>query len=77
MTFWNEFFFKGRLWICVQIPLNFAPNDPVDNKPDLVHAGDGLALNRRQAIIWTDSDPVHWGIYASLGLDWITPLNNY
>ena len=29
----------------------------------------GLALNRRQAIIWTNADPIHWSIYASIGGD--------
>ena len=29
----------------------------------------GLVLNRRQAIIWTNADPVHWRIYATLGGD--------
>ena len=24
-------------------------------------------LNRRQAIIWTDADPIHWNIYVALG----------
>ena len=27
----------------------------------------GLAPNRRQAIIWTNADPIHWRIYATLG----------
>ena len=34
-----------------------------------------LAPNRRQAITWTDGDPVQWRINAALGLDeltWIT-----
>ena len=26
-----------------------------------------LAPNRRQAIIWTNADPIHWRIYAALG----------
>ena len=25
--------------------------------------------NRRQAIIWTNADPIHWRIYAALGID--------
>ena len=25
----------------------------------------GLATNRRQAIIWTNADRIHWGIYVS------------
>ena len=24
---------------------------------------------KRQAIFWTNADPVHWGIYAALGGD--------
>ena len=29
----------------------------------------GLAPDRRQAIIWTNADPIHWRIYAALGGD--------
>ena len=29
----------------------------------------GLAPNRRHAIIWTNADPIHWRIYATLGGD--------
>ena len=29
-------------------------------------SGNGLAPNRRQAIIWTNDDTVHWRIYAAL-----------
>ena len=29
----------------------------------------GLAPNRRQAIIWTNVDTIHWRIYAALGVD--------
>ena len=32
----------------------------------------GLAPNRRQAIIWTNADPIHWRIYAVLGGDELT-----
>ena len=34
-----------------------------------IGSGDGLAPNRRQAIIWTNADPVRWRIYAALGGD--------
>ena len=27
----------------------------------------GLAPNRRQAVIWTNADPIHWRIYLALG----------
>ena len=29
----------------------------------------GLAPNMRQGIIWTDTDPIHWRIYLTLGGD--------
>ena len=32
----------------------------------------GLARNRRQAIIWTNADPIHGRIYAALGGDKLT-----
>ena len=32
----------------------------------------GLAPNRRQAIIWTNADPIQWRIYAALGGDELT-----
>ena len=38
----------------------------------------GLAPYRRQAIIWTNADPIHWRIYAPLGGDELTgKLYNY
>ena len=36
---------------------------------DSVGSGKGLALIRRQAIIWTDDGLVYWHIYVSLGLN--------
>ena len=32
-----------------------------------IGSGNGLAPNRRQAIIWTNADLIHWRIYAALG----------
>ena len=32
-------------------------------------SGNGLVLNRWQAITWTNAGPVHWHIYAALGTD--------
>ena len=40
----------------------FVPKGPIDNSP----ADNGLAPIRRQAIIWTNADPIHWRIYAAL-----------
>ena len=34
----------------------------------------GLATNRRQTIIWTNADPIHWRIYAALGGDKLMDL---
>ena len=54
----------------------------IDPPQSLVHRVDhrqmdsldnGLAPNRRQAIIWTNDDPVQRRIYASLGLNELTP----
>ena len=36
---------------------------------DSIGADNGLALNRRQAIIWTNDGQVYWRIYASLCLN--------
>ena len=47
--------------------LNFVPNGPIHNNLD--YLDNGLAPNRRQAIIWTNADPIHWRIYAALGGD--------
>ena len=34
----------------------------------------GLAPNRRRAIIWTNADPIHWRIYAALRWDELTEM---
>ena len=39
-----------------------------------IGSGNGLAPNRRQAIIWTNADPIHWPIYAALGGDELIAL---
>ena len=41
---------------------------PVDNVPTLA-LGNGFAPIRRQAMILTNADPIHWRIYAALGGD--------
>ena len=35
-----------------------------------------LASNRRQAIIWTNADPIHWRIYAARG-GWVGGLHDW
>ena len=55
-----------KCYILIKIAQIFVPKGPVDNKPALVGLDSGLAPNRRQAIIWTNADQVHWRIYAAL-----------
>ena len=38
----------------------------MNNKPS-IGLDNGSAPNRRQAIIWTNADPIQWRIYAALG----------
>ena len=38
--------------------------------------GNGLAPNRRQAIIWANVDPVHWRLYAELGGDLLITMRS-
>ena len=37
--------------------------------PRFQHSDNGLAPTRRQAIIWTNVDPIHQSIYVALGGD--------
>ena len=39
-----------------------------------IGSGNGLAPNRRQAITWTNADPVHWRTYAALGGDELSKI---
>ena len=41
-----------------------------------IGSDNGLAPNRRQAIIWTNGDLDYWRIYASLGLNELNGLQN-
>ena len=50
--FWLKFHWS--LFVSVQLTI---PSIGSDN---------GLAPNRRQAIIWTNADPIYWRIYAAL-----------
>ena len=61
-------FLNGNIRISIQISLKFVPKGSIDNKPALV-SGNGLSLNRRQAITWSNADPVYRRIYAALGGD--------
>ena len=51
-----------------KISLKFVPKGPIDNNPT-IGLDNGLAPNRRQAITWTNGDPIRRRIYAALGGD--------
>ena len=52
----------------VRISLKFVLKGQIKNqKYPSIGSDNGLSPIRRQAIIWTHADPVHWRIYAALG----------
>ena len=67
-------FLNENICILIKISLNFVPKVPIDNKPS-IGLDNGLVPNRRQAIIWSNADPVHWCIYTALGGDELTFLS--
>ena len=48
--------------------IKFVPKGLIDS----IGLDNGLAPYRRQAIIWTNADLIHWRIYAALGGDALT-----
>ena len=60
-------FMNKKFCILIQISLKFGPKGSIGS-------GNGLVPTRQQAIIWTNVDPVHWGIYAFLEGDKWTHL---
>ena len=63
-------FVNEKSWNMIKISLKFVPKGPFDNNPALVG-------NRRQAIIWTTADTIHWHIYAALrGDEALSPEQN-
>ena len=54
-----------KLCVVIRISLKFVSNGPIDKKN--ISLDNGLASNRRQAIISTNADPVHSRIYPALG----------
>ena len=56
-----------KFCILIRISLKFVPKGQIHNKSALVHVMAWMR-NRRQAITWTNADPVHWRISATLGV---------
>ena len=41
-----------------------------------IGSGNGLVLNRRQAITWINANPVYWCVYAAPGRDEVTNVDS-
>ena len=77
-------FLNENIWISLRISLKFVPKGPFNNIPALVQimacrlvgakplsepmVQNGLALTRRQAIIWTNDGLVYWHIRHSASM---------
>ena len=61
-------FREWKFHISITISQKFVPKGIIDNNHALV-LNNGLAPNRRQAIIWTNTDPIFWRIRTALGED--------
>ena len=61
-------FYGENVWVSIK---NFTEVCSQESNWQWLSPGldNGLAPNRRQAIIWTNADPIHWRIYAELGGD--------
>ena len=57
-----------KFCILIRISLKFVPKGPND-KLQYVSFGSGAGLvpNRRQAIVWSNADPIHRRIQAAVG----------
>ena len=64
MKFSNAFFDMKIFFI--RISLTVVPVGAIDRRSQMVQVN-GLAPNRRQAITWTNVDPVQWRMCAALG----------
>ena len=60
----KHIFLNEKVHFLTKISLKFVRNGPIDNNPAF-GLDNGLAMNRRQAIILTIA-AIHWCIYAAL-----------
>ena len=65
-------FLCENVWTSIIISLMFVPRRPNEQFSIIVSDND-LASIKQQAIIWTNDGLFYWGIYASLGLNELTP----
>ena len=64
----KRIFLNENIWISNKISLKYVLWVLIDQYVS-IGSGNGLAPSRRQAIIWTNADPVHRCIYVALGGD--------
>ena len=62
--FADDIFVNEKFCILIKISLRFVPKGPIDNNPAF-GLDNGLAPTRRQAIIWTNVEPIYWHINAA------------
>ena len=58
------FFVNEKFLVLIKISLKFVPKVPIKSNPAF-GLDNGLAPNRRHAIIWTNADPIYWRIYVN------------
>ena len=70
------FLMHFREWKVLYFDSNFTEVCPQGSNRQSSSIGfdNGLAPNRRQAIIWTNAEPINWRIYATLGGDELTQM---
>ena len=61
----KRIFLNVKICILIKISLKFFPRGPIDND-NSIGLDNSLVPNWRQAIIWTNADPIHWRMYAAL-----------
>ena len=66
----KEKYVNENFCILIEISLKFVPKVPTDNNPALF-LDNGLAPNRRQAIIPTNVDQIHWPMFVATRGKWI------
>ena len=54
------FLCRNQILCRIQISLKFVPKCPINNNPSSIGSDNGLALNRRQAIMWPNDGLVHY-----------------
>ena len=70
--FSDAFFVNDKICLLIKIAHKFVLEGAINNKSS-IGLDNGLALNKRQAIIWTNADPTPWHINAVLGGDELMP----